>query len=191
MAAPENNSNLDFAYDFYKLVKKNKVAFAYEGEMTHEITKAFSSLAENHITLEKEAGVIQKRVFHVMLETLQNISKHSGEKTNAKLKLSGQGLLLVTQSDTEYNITTGNVILNENIPALTKHLDEINAGDKKILKDMYKKQIKTGKLSETGSAGLGFIDIARKTGEKLIYTIKELNDQKSYFVLTSTILRTK
>jgi hypothetical protein len=45
------------------------------------------------------------------------------------------------------------------------------------------------KISEKGGAGLGLIDIAKKTGSKLSYQFKELNDEVSFFILTSTIKR--
>jgi len=46
-------------------------------------------------------------------------------------------------------------------------------------------------LSEKGGAGLGFIDIARKTGQKLVYSFLKIDEEKSFFVLTTTILRVK
>ncbi len=187
----EMNESLHFAYDFYNKMKSNNVTFAYEGEITHEITKAFSNLAESHIALSNESSALQKRVFHVMVESLQNISKHSAERKIINSIVDGQGIFLVTKDENEYNITTGNVVFKENIPALEEHIKKINSGDKKILKNLYKEKIKFGKLSEKGGAGLGFIDMVRKTGEKLIYTFIDLNDKKSYFILTSTIFRTK
>ncbi len=185
------NENLDFVFDFYKIMRSSNVTFAYEGEITHEITKAFSSLAESHIALTNESNALQKRVFHVMVESLQNISKHSVERKIPGSIIDGQGIFLVAKTEQEYNITTGNVVLKENIPALKEHIENINSADKKVLKDLYKEKIKFGKLSYKGGAGLGFIDMVRKTGEKLIYTFLDLNDKKSYFVLTSTIFRTK
>ena len=192
MAESGNTENsLYFAYDFYKIMRQSDVTFAYEGEITHEITKAFSSLAESHIALLNESNALQKRVFHVMVESLQNISKHSAERKTVNSITDGQGIFLVTKDETEYNITTGNVILNENIPNLKEHINKINSGNKKSLKELYKEKIKFGKLSQKGGAGLGFIDMVRKTGEQLIYTFLDLNDKKSYFILTSTIFRTK
>jgi hypothetical protein len=71
-----DSSGISFVYDFYRRMKNNKISFAYEGEISHEITKAFSSLAESHIAIDNESSTLQKKVFHVMVESLQNISKH-------------------------------------------------------------------------------------------------------------------
>lgn len=186
-----NNDSLNFVYDFYKKMKKSNINLAYEGEISHEITKAFSSLAESHIAIDNETNSLQRRVFHVMVESLQNISKHSAERKTRSSIIDGQGLFFVTKHENEYCITTGNVVTTKEIPDLEENLKQINTSNKKILKELYKTKIKKGRLSEKGGAGLGFIDMARKTGEQLIYSFLKLNDKKSYFILTSTISRIK
>ncbi len=186
-----DTSDLSFVYDFYRRMKNNKISFAYEGEISHEITKAFSSLAESHIAIENESGTIQKKVFHVMVESLQNISKHSAERKDISSIIDGQGIFLISKTNSEYNITTGNVVNKNEIPKLEETIALINSGNKKTLNEKYKERIKIGKLSERGGAGLGFIDIVRKTNEKLLYSFVDINEEKSYFIVTSTISRIK
>jgi len=48
---------------------------------------------------------------------------------------------------------------------------------------MYKKQLREGKISGKGGAGLGLIDIARKTGNHLDYMFFPADDTTKYFVL--------
>jgi hypothetical protein len=187
----DKQNSLDFVYDFYLRMKKNKVHLAYEGEITHQITKAFTSLTENNMSLENDPNSVQKKVFHVMVECLQNISKHSENRHDIISSKDGRGIFLVSKNDDEYNITTGNVIKNDKVESLKKLLENINNLDKDGLKQLYKQQMREGRLSPKGGAGLGFIDIARKTGEKLIYSFLEIDEKNSFFVLTSTVLRQK
>jgi hypothetical protein len=49
--------------------------------------------------------------------------------------------------------------------------------------------MKEGVLSSKGGAGLGLIDIARKTGNKLVYHFLPISDTLSFFLLTSIIPR--
>jgi hypothetical protein len=191
MSEKDINGSLDFVYDFYRKMKNNKISLVYEGEISHEITKAFSSLAESHIAIDNESNSLQKRVFHVMVESLQNISKHSAERKDPTSIIDGHGLFLISKHENEYCITTGNVVMQEEVESIKENLEEINAGNKKTLKELYKQKIKKGSLSRKGGAGLGFIDMVRKTGEQLMYSFVELDDKKSYFILTSTISRIK
>ena len=48
----EHKESLDFVYDFYVKMKRNKINLAYEGEITHQITKAFTSLTETNMVRE-------------------------------------------------------------------------------------------------------------------------------------------
>ena len=180
---------LEFVYDFYKTMKAHEITLVYEGEITHQITKAFTSLTESNMSKELESNSVQRKVFHVMVECLQNISKHADTFANNDYVYSGRGIFLVSKAKDEYSVTTGNVIDNKKIDELTALLEQINSLDKEGLKELYKTQMKEGRLSEKGGAGLGFIDIARKTGKKLLYHFLPVSDTTSFFLLTSTISR--
>lgn len=180
---------LEFVYDFYKSMKAHEITLVYEGEITHQITKAFTSLTESNMAKEDESNTVQKKVFHVMVECLQNISKHSDSFGSDDFLFAGRGIFMVSKGEVEYNVTTGNVIENSKIPELTKMLEHINSLDKEGLKELYKTQMREGRLSEKGGAGLGFIDIARKTGRKLDFHFLPIDEESHFFVLTSTIAR--
>lgn len=183
--------SLDFVYDFYVKMKKNNINLAYEGEITHQITKAFTSLTENSMIKEEDYNTVQKKVFHVMVECLQNISKHAENRNNIVTSKDGRGIFMISKDESEYNVTTGNVVDSDKVSVLRDILENINKLDTAGLKKLYKQQMREGRLSERGGAGLGFIDIARKTGQKLIYSFLTINEDKAFFVLTSTISRLK
>ncbi len=180
---------LEFVYEFYKSMKAHEITLVYEGEITHQITKAFTSLTESNMEKDDEAGTVQRKVFHVMVECLQNISKHADDFTSNDYLFSGRGIFLVSKNEDEYSVTTGNAVENDRIEELTDMLETINKMDKEELKQLYKRQMKEGRLSEKGGAGLGFIDIKRKTGKELEYHFLPISDDTSFFLLTSTISR--
>ena len=59
--------------------------------------------------------------------------------------------------------------------------DEVLSKDE--LKDMYKFILNHQKLSAKGGGGLGLVDIARKTGNKLEYTFQHYQDDYYFFNL--------
>lgn len=182
----ENQGFLEFAYQLYKTMKTNEINLVYEGEVTQEITKTFTSLTEKSLSKNAESNTVQKKVFNVMVECLQNISKHADSLNDEEER---RGIVMVSKGDDSYNIITGNVIKNEKVPELKKSLELINSLDKEGLSTLFKQQIKETTISDKGGAGLGLIDIAKKTGSKLTYQFKELNQNVSFFILTSTIKR--
>lgn len=180
---------LDFVYEVYASMRAHEITLVYEGEITHQITKAFTSLAELEMTKEEEDGAVQKKVFHVMVECLQNISKHADTPECGDNLYSGRGIFLVTRGEECYHVISGNLIENSKIAPLRESLDHINSLDKDELKELYKTQMREGQLSEKGGAGLGFIDIVRKTGHKLEYHFMPIDERTHFFILTSTIAR--
>lgn len=181
---------LEFVYGFYKTMKANEIRLVYEGKITHQITKAFISLAEAQMAEDQEAVRVQRIIFHVMVECLQNVSRYADEHEPGDNIYSGKGIFMISKNSDIYFITTGNAILNEKIPALKDMIDKVNELDSPMLKDFYMKQMREGRLSEKGGAGLGFIDIRRKTGSKLEYHFLPVSDRISFFMLTTSIPKT-
>ncbi|TAJ15291.1 hypothetical protein DMA11_02485 [Marinilabiliaceae bacterium JC017] len=185
----ESQGFLDFAYQMYKSMKANEINLVYEGEVTQDITKTFTSLTEKNLAKTEESNSVQRKVFQVMVECLQNISKHAD--SICEEEEDRRGIVMVSHGEESYNIITGNVIKNSKVPELQNILDLVNSLDKEGLSSLFKKQIKESRISEKGGAGLGLIDIAKKTGSKLTYEFKELNEQVSFFILTTSIKRSK
>ncbi len=184
----EKQSFLEFAYTLYKTMKTNEISLVYEGEVTQDITKTFTALTERNLSKSEESNTVQKKVFNVMVECLQNISKHA-DSLDEDDDEDKRGIIMVSKGEDSHNIITGNIIKNDKVPELEKSLELINSLDKQGLSELFKQQIRSATISEKGGAGLGLIDIAKKSGNKLIYQFKKISDEFSFFILTSTITR--
>jgi hypothetical protein len=189
----KNVDYLKLVYDFHQEMLSSKFTLVYEGEITHQITKAFTSLAENKMDSYSEDASMKKKVFHVMVECLQNLSKHAEEYNTIEGSVfSGNGIFIVGRLGDDYQdyqVLTGNAVESSKVPDLKALLEKINQLDKDGLKELFKKQMREGSLSEKGGAGLGLIDIARKTGEKLEYNFIDIDDNTSFFLLRTIITR--
>jgi len=79
------------------------------------------------------------------------------------------GVLVIVREGEFYKVTTGNFVNAKRIKFLKEKIDKINSLTKDELKDMYKFILNHQKLSAKGGGGLGLVDIARKSGNKLEY----------------------
>ena len=166
----------------------NGFSLVYEGVFSHDIMKMFTSMAENNMDKQNEDKSVRRKVFHVMVECLQNMTKHSDDYDfNDRI---GNGLFIVGKKEGFWNIITANKIHKDKIDDLRSSIETINSLNQEELKNLYKKQIKEGSLSEKGGAGLGLIDIARKTGRKLDYQFLPLDDKENYFFLLKVKIAT-
>ncbi|MBR6083087.1 MAG: SiaB family protein kinase [Salinivirgaceae bacterium] len=167
----------------------NGFSLVYEGEFSHEVMKMFTSMAERDMDKSNEDKSVKRKVFHVMVECLQNMTKHSDDiDRNDGV---GNGLFIVGKKDGYWSVITANKILTEKIEGLKAAIDNINKLNKDDLNALYKKQIREGSLSEKGGAGLGLIDIARKTGRQLEYQFLPLQDNTNHFFLLKVRIDSK
>lgn len=183
---------MKFIYDLHQLMVSHKVILVYEGDFTQETTKSILTMAERNLESSGEDSGIKKKIFNVMVEALQNIVKHSEEGKEKDGEVSPHAaIFLIGHAHSKYSIMSGNPVRNENVPNLKKALERINSLDKEGLKELYKEIIKNTSLSDKGGAGLGFVDMARKSGEKLEWAFIPVNEESSFFCLKVNIARVK
>ena len=180
----------DFIHDFRESMEDHNISLVYEGEISQQIVNVFSQIAEAKLDAQ-EHEVTKRRVYHVMVECLQNICKHGEEKENIGENGKGKGILLVGNNDAQYMVTTGNMIENKHVGPLVETLERINGLNPQEIKEHYKKAIMSSRISDKGGAGLGFIDMIKKTGNPINYLIKEVNDKFSFLVIGSKVDRIK
>lgn len=176
----------DFAFvssvmSIYDKLEENGISLVYIGKFHHKITKMFTALTSDESEMNNETKSVQRRLHHTVVETLQNMTKHSSELFN-ELKF-GKGLFMLGKKNFAYYIYTSNKIDRTDQKKLTETIEMLNSQTKEDLKEMYKTQLKNGELSGKGGAGLGLIDIVRKTANKLGYMFIPIDEKSSYFIL--------
>ncbi|MBS1558610.1 MAG: SiaB family protein kinase [Bacteroidetes bacterium] len=183
---------MNYIYELHRAMMAQKVILVYEGDFTQETTKSILSMAERNLDSSGEDSSIKRKVFNVMVEALQNIVRHSSEQgMRAGSLLSKSAIFLISRDDKQYSVMTGNPIQKDKVAQLTKNLDDLNSKDKEGLKEMYKEIIKNTQISEKGGAGLGFVDMARKSGEKLEFVFAPMDAEHDFFCLKVNISREK
>ncbi len=183
---------MNYIYDLHRTMMSQKLILVYDGDFTQETTKSILAMAERNLDSSGEESGIKRKVFNVMVEALQNIVKHSSEHgLTAGSLISKSAIFMISKDDKKYCVMTGNPIPKSAVAKLTSNLNDLNAKDKDGLKEMYKEIIKNTQISEKGGAGLGFVDMARKSGEKLEFSFDAMNDDYDFFCLKINISREK
>ncbi len=188
--ANESTSNLfGAAYDLFKRIGETDFEYVYRGYFNHNITKKILVLADKSIA--KVAGdtqaTLQKRIYYIMVEGLQNITHHQDEIANDRNFDKYPGLFAIQKSGEKYFITTGNIIANDKVDDLKSRLDVINSLDREELKKYHREILTGGTISDKGGAGLGLIEMSRKSGSKLHYKFEKLDDEYTYFYLQTQL----
>jgi hypothetical protein len=161
---------------------KERLMFVYRGVVTNENSAPLLMLLEKEMENSEFGFVGRKRLFMFVLESLQNVSRHSDHNQYAEMSL-----VVYSKTDTGYTVTTGNVIETERINDLKSKLDEINNLESGEIRNVYRQMLSHAEFSSKGGAGLGLIEMAKKTGNKLDYDFIRIDDKFSYYILSKTV----
>jgi Family of unknown function (DUF6272) len=161
---------------------KERLMFVYRGVVTNENSASLLMLLEKEMENSEFGFVGRKRLFMFVLESLQNVSRHSDRNQYADMSL-----VVYSKTDSGYTVTTGNVIETDKIDDLRTKLDEINRLDTGEIRNVYRNMLSNAEFSSKGGAGLGLIEMAKKTGNKLDYDFIRLDNRFSYFILSKTV----
>lgn len=179
---------MNFIFDLHRTMMSQKLILVYQGDFTQESIKSILAMAERNIDSSGEDASIKRKVFNVMVESLQNIVKHSDELIDGEIH-SHAAIFLIGREDNKYTIMSGNPIRKDRVDSLIEKLDHINSLDKEGLKELYKSIIKNTTISEKGGAGLGFVDMARKSGGKIEFEAPEMSSGYCFFCLKVNVPR--
>ncbi len=163
-------------------MQRENLMFVYRGLVTLDNSVPLLMLIEREMETAEYGQVGRKRLFMFVVESLQNVAKHTDHS-----EMTDMSLVLYSKAGGGYTVTTGNVISSKNVDDLRKRLDEINRLGPEQIRAVYRQMLSNSSLSSKGGAGLGLIEMAKKTGNKLDYDFLELNDSKHYFVLSKTV----
>jgi hypothetical protein len=166
-------------------MNKGDVLLAYKGSITTELITNVLEVIESKLEDFKTASSIRKKVYNVLVETLQNLFHHIDDlPEEIKDEFDARfGVLVISREGDYYRISTGNFIDNSRVQPLKEKIDQINTLSRDELKDMYKYVLNYQKASPKGGGGLGLIDIAKKTGNRMEYEFNRYDDKYNFFTL--------
>lgn len=129
------------------------------------------------ISLNKRTG---KQVYAVLVECLENIAKHSVEKS---VSINVPPFVSVKKQDGTVIVIAGNPLYPEKRARLEEGLELINRLDENDLLSKYNNRINSCQISEKNGAGLGFMVIRIKSENKLEYIFNGAGSTILFFEL--------
>jgi len=166
-------------------MNEGDVLLAYKGSITSDLITNVLDVIETKLDEIEASSAVKKKIYNVLVESLQNLYHHIDEFPE---ELKGEfdskfAILVISKMKDNFRISTGNFVRSDNVKKLKEKIDKINSLSKEELKDMYKFVLNHQQLSSKGGGGLGLIDIAKKTGNKLDYIFQNFNNDYYFFNL--------
>jgi len=170
---------------WYERMNSGDILISFKGEITPSIITDVLDLLENKLSATNVEFKIIKRIYNVLVESLQNLYHHADKipGNNRFVKESNYVVFFVTKQENTYKVSTGNLINKNKSSGLIQHIEHLNSLSKDEIKTLYKVILNNQDFSEKGGGGLGMIDMIRKTGGSLDYKLYDFTDEFLFFNL--------
>ena len=175
--------------DLKETVEKESIFLYFSGTISQDaligIGKSLrSNLRFSHIKQDQAI-----KIFSVFIELMQNIKNYSSEIIKVDNKSCGVGSIAIGElkDNKQFFVICGNPILNNKVTKLENRINRLNSMSKDELKQFYRQERQREPDSDSKGAGIGFIEMARKSSELLEYKITPIDDKNSFFTLKVTV----
>ena len=172
-------------YELLRKMDADDIVLAYKGEINNDLMEAVYSMMDKHFEEKNISEGKSKKFFHILIEALQNVLHHQVDHALSGIldEDPAAGFVIKKGEDNTYRIITGNYILKSAVEKLQFRIDELNKLSPAELRTHYQQSLAGSEFSDKGGAGLGIIEMARKSGNKINYEFTRVNDQYSFFTL--------
>jgi hypothetical protein len=152
------------------------------GFLSNPLVISAIGLIEQYLETDHSVKKVRHKLSFLMIESFQNILRYGDEPINKDVNYKKE-MFMVRNIGGIFYIGSVNIIENKKINYVKSKLNEVNDLDEDDLHLLYKKILTNNQFTDAGGAGLGFIEMARKTNQKLQYDFVKINEEYSYFYL--------
>jgi hypothetical protein len=126
-----------------------------------------------------------KRLYSITVECLENISRHSEMHLANHPEM--QAHLTISGTNDKIVIVAGNTVTENERMNLTSRIDHVNSLDSALLQELYETKLINEFEGNDRCAGIGFIYMVLKSGNKIDYRFSQLINGYLYFEIKITL----
>ena len=163
------------------------VLIAYKGPITDVL---IADTGQNIRTIFSNETVLCRKIFAIFMELAVNVFHYADAKITIDEENSASiGEFHIENTENELLITCKNKLLNKHIDELKEHCLIINSFDRDQLRK-YKRDRRGGpRGNRSKGAGIGLIQVALTSDNKLDIEFSSLDNTFSFFKVTATIIK--
>ena len=167
----------------FQLLAEDDLGFVYSGSFHDGLTARLIDLSETVLSRSHVTKGNRNKLAFAMVEAYQNIVRHKLNIDLYKKHPQGRPAFIVRSGNNLQSLVAVNAVPNQVRDKIQERIVEINAMDLRDLKRVFLEGLESNAISEKGGAGLGLIEMARRSKNKLGCRMIPLNDEHSLFYL--------
>jgi hypothetical protein len=178
---------------YSKMLEDNHIRMIYSGPIWSNGIDGMTEMLLKRLEFDDMSFSTSQSVFSIFVEQVNNMMMYSAEKQQkdgdeGSPQQISRGIFVLGVQDDVYFVQSGNVVTGRNAEILKNRIDYLNTLDKKELRQYYKQQMNAGNDNlESKGAGIGLIEIARRSSGPIEYEFEPRGDGRQYFSMYVTV----
>ncbi|EAY26848.1 conserved hypothetical protein [Microscilla marina ATCC 23134] len=160
-------------HKYYKMLKDESIILSHNGALDSEVIDLLLDLTDKKLTKLKIRRGVRKKIFNILVECLQN-TLHYIKEFDEDIPIVHSPFLIVIKKENSFIISTGNFVTEDRAEFLKTKLSEINTLSQEDLQKHYIQALDKKTLPTEGGAGLGLVDIVRRSKHRVLFDFQEI-----------------
>ncbi|PSJ44779.1 hypothetical protein C7H85_12440 [Zobellella endophytica] len=166
---------------------RNQILLCFNGPISRSLIEEIGNALKNYLQAEKAQPSAAMDVFGVYIELTQNI-RHYASRLGYGDSEGSATVVVARDPEGHYLVLAGNQVELADGQALCRRIDQLATMDKAGLKAAYKTQLRRPRGDDVASgAGLGLLDVARKSSRPMVAKLVETGTGRGFFSLLAVI----
>ena len=179
-------NDIDF-FGLRELFGKHRILLCFNGPISRSLIEEIGHALKNYLHADNVQPSAAMDVFGAYVEMTQNLRHYARSRGYGEADSSAT-IVVAREEGGAYRVQAGTIVEQADGEALLARVDALATLDKTALKAAYKEQLRRPRDEGASSgAGLGLIDIARKSSRPLSARLTPLLDGKAFFSLQAVI----
>lgn len=162
--------------NIFNFFAKDAFMLIYSGKFNSKTLMYVTEIIANHYG---ETNRLKVKNIYIAIEIFQNIIRYANDDTERNIQFFQTRRL----KSGSFVISSSNIIKSKNVKKIKQKIDELNSLSAEELKKHYKEILVNGEYSDKGGAGLGLIEMRRKTKQLIDYKFIKINDKETVFLI--------
>lgn len=170
-----------------KVMAEEGIVFSFSGMISQSLTSFMVETARTQIEDRSEDAKMARNMFLIAVEQLQNIMSYSKNKDiKDGYKYTSPGVMVIgfDKEKQKYYVNSSNEIVQDDKEKVSKKIDYINSLTKDEQRKYLREKLRLADDKHERGAGVGFIEMAKRSSEKLEYDFEEIDSKLYFHILT-------
>ncbi|MGR2739031.1 biofilm regulation protein kinase SiaB [Billgrantia sp. Q4P2] len=165
---------------------EQRIMLCFNGPISRSLIEEIGNALRNYLNSQQATPSDAMDVFAAYIEMTQNI-RHYSMRLGYDEESASATVAVAKDAQGRYTVSAGNLVEYGDGEQLVRTIEALAVLDKQELKQAYKRQLRMPREGVSSGAGLGLLDIARKSSEPMRASLEPLPDGRGFFSLTAVI----